>query len=292
MIKKLNVALVVAIVAILAMKGAARLSSAARERKAAKAAAAAESRQKGEALPAPNVYYEYWSGYSVVDPISNRNGILLDVVRAIFPDAKFRNVSGGTSAFAKALAEDPTAVVVGFGEHPAFKGVAFAPTPMAYFPIVVMTLRSNPWKYVGPKSLESLRILASETFLDAKVLREMHERGAPNLKVMPPSVSKVEFADMVERGKADAFVMTGNVDISDGVMDGFASARLVQRFRSSPDIGSDGALLFVSGLDPDFRKRVVDEYEAGIRRLKASGELDRIFGYYGMTPHAIPPAGN
>jgi len=48
--------------------------------------------------------------------------------------------------------ENPKAVVVGFGEHPDLKGVRRAQTPLMKCPLVLMTQRTNPWRYKGPES--------------------------------------------------------------------------------------------------------------------------------------------
>ena len=288
MIKKVNIILAVAFIAMLGTKGLKELKASRTAAANSKAAARqAEMPQKGVSTLAPCVYYAYWAGYSVEDPISNRNGVLLDMIRAIFPNAKYRQLKGNAEEFAKALHEDPQAVVVGFGEHPALKGVIAAPTPMMYYPLVLMTLRTNPWHYKDASSLDGLKILANEAFLDYKVLRDLRDRLGKDskfLQIMPASVSKVELAEMVESGKADAFVATGKKNMEGALRDGFMSVRLIQRFRQSAQIGNEGTFLFVSGKDPEFAKRIVDDYEAGIRRIEKSGELRRIFAYYGMDP--------
>ena len=289
MIKKVNIILAIAFVAVLGIKGVkeVKVSRAAAANSKAAASRQAEAVKDGVSSLAPCVCYGYWSGYSVQDPISNRNGVLLDMVRAIFPNATYRQVRGNVEEFAEILREDSNAVVVGFGEHPALKGMVAAPTPMMHCPLVLMTLRTNPWHYKDASSLNGVRILANEAFLDYKVLRDLRDRlgkDSPFLRILPASVSKVELAEMVENGKADAFVTTGMKNSEGAMRDGFTSVRIIQRFRQSEPIGNEGTFLFVSGKNPEFVKRIVDDYEAGIRRIAKSGELRRILAYYGMEP--------
>ena len=144
MIKKINTLLVVAFVAMLALKGVKVLKDS--RAAAAQSHKAATSERQDASQLAPCVCYGYWAGYSIENPISNRNGVLLDMMRAIFPNATFRNVHGNVDEFAKILREDPKAVVVGFGEHPSLKGMKMAPTPLMHCPLVLMTLRTNPWR--------------------------------------------------------------------------------------------------------------------------------------------------
>ena len=47
-------------------------------------------------------------------------------------------------------------------------------------------------------------------------------------------------------------------------------------------IANDGTMLYVSGKEPEFEKRVINAYEVGIRRIEKSGERRRIFEYYGV----------
>ena len=286
MIKKVNFLLITVFAAMLALKGV-KVFKSNKETKSQVIKTTSSERQNVSQL-SPHICYGYWAGYSVENPISNRNGVLLDTMRAIFPNATFRNVHGNVKEFAKILREDPQAVVVGFGEHPDLQSIKRAPTALMQCPLVVMTLRTNPWHYKGPSSLDSLRIVANEAFLDYKVIRDLRERHANDtnfLRLVSASVSKVELAEMVEKGDCDAFVMAKSKDDNGLLMDGFASMHLVRNFRSSDEIGSDGTFLYVSGLDADLAKRTIDEYETGLRRIDANGERRRIFEYYGM-PYA------
>ena len=283
MIKKINTLLVVAFVAMLALKGVKVLKDS--RAAAAQSHKAATSERQDASQLAPCVCYGYWAGYSIENPISNRNGVLLDMMRAIFPNATFRNVHGNVDEFAKILREDPKAVVVGFGEHPSLKGMKMAPTPLMHCPLVLMTLRTNPWRYKGPKSLDGLRIVVNEAFLDYKVIRELRDRNggdAKRLRFMPSSITKVELAELVEKGEADAFVMAGMKNDQGELMDGFTSIQLIREFRRSEVIGNDGTFLYVSNVDADLARRTIDEFEKGMKRIEASGERRRIFEYYGI----------
>lgn len=283
MIKKVNVALAVAFVVLLAFKGLKGLKDA-RENASAARQDAAPARQEVSQL-APCVYYGYWAGYTLENPISNRNGVLLDIVRAIFPNATFRHVHGNVEDFVTYLREDAHAVVVGFGEHPALNEFPAAATPLMYCPLVLMTLRTNPWRYKDVSSLDGLRIVAGEAYLDYKVMRDLRARAGKDskrLRFFPSSITKVELAEIVEKGEADAFVMADLMNKEGATIDGLTSVRFLQRFRKSKPIANDGTLLYVSGKDADFAKRLAAEYEEGLRRIDRSGERRRIFEYYGI----------
>ena len=289
MIKKLNIVLAVVFVLLCGLKGLKEIKVA-RERDAAEAPAPVRVEQPGAAF-APNVYYEHWSYFAAEDPISNRNGILLDTIRALFPKARFKMLPGGAEDFARKLREEPNAIVVGFGDHPAFAGCRAAATPMAWGKIILMTLRSNPWRYEGEESLDRVRIVTDPVYLDYAVLRERHKKlgdDSPLLRVAPPGTTQMEMAAMVEAGEADAFVAGGDSG-NKGVAVDTMSMRLLQRFRKSDEIGRGDALLYVSALDPEFEKGVLDAYEKGMRRIEASGERRRIFEYYGMVAAPLPP---
>ena len=284
MIKKINVALAIAFAVLLTVKGLKQLKDAATARSATRQNVAAAQQADVSSL-APHVYYGYWAGYTLENPISNRNGILLDIVRAVFPKATFSHVHGNVEAFAKIMQEDPNAVVVGFGNHPELKKYQSAPTPLMHCPLVLMTLRTNPWRYKGAASLDELRIVADEAFLDYKVIRDLRARvgkDSGRLRLVPSTVTKVGLAEIVEKGEADAFVMADLMNVEGATLDGLTSLRFLQRFRKSKVIANDGTMLYVSGKDADFAKCVIDAYEAGIRRIEKSGERRRIFEYYGV----------
>lgn len=288
MIRKINIVMVVAFVALLALKGLKEVKAAHSRRGAVADNMPVETRQT-PAIPPPHVYYDYWMYLSSEDPISNRNGILLDTIRAIFPDATFSLLRGGLEQHVQKLREDPRAVVVGYGRHPAFEDCLAAQTPLAYGRVILMTLRSNPWRYTGPDSLDNLRIVMSADGLGYEELRKRHERLGQDsslLRVFPLTTTPMELAAMVEDGKADAFVTGGDHGFGGGIALG-TSVRIILRFRKSPEIARGDIMLYVSSLDKVYADRVVEAYEAGIRRIDASGERRRIFEYYGMVPTPI-----
>lgn len=290
MIKKINIFLAIVFAALFGLKGLKEIKTARERDAAASAAAPVRAERAGSAL-APNVYYEHWAYFAAEDPISNRNGILLDTLRAIFPNARFQMLQGGAEDFARKLREDPHALVAGFGKHPAFEGCRAAATPMAYGKVILMTLRSNPWRYEGEESLDHVRIVTDPVYLDYAVLRERHEKlgdDSPLFRVAAPGTTQMELAAMVENGEADAFVAGGDSG-NKGVAVDTMSMKLLQRFRKSAEIGRDNALLYVSSVDKEFEKGVLDAYEAGMRRIEDSGERKRIFEYYGMVPAQLPP---
>ena len=160
---------------------------------------------------------------------------------------------------------------------------------MAYGTAILMTLRTNQWTYDGEKSLDALRIVTAADFLDYGALRRRYERlggDSPLFRVLPVSTTQMELAAMVEEGKADAFVVSGDAG-KDGVEAEATSIRILQHFRKSAEIARGDVLLYVSAVDGEYAKRVIDAYEAGIRRIEASGERRRIFEYYGMVPEPV-----
>ena len=72
-------------------------------------------------------------------------------------------------------------------------------------------------------------------------------------------------------------------------IDGLTSTRFLQNFRKSKMISSDGTVFYVSGKDPEFAKRLVEEFEAGFRRIKENGQLRRIREYYGIPSETNQP---
>lgn len=294
MIKKINIALAVAFAVLLALKGVKSLMP---ERGKAAASAAKTEVRKGGDAPAVNVYYSNWTYFAQEDRISNRNGVCLDTLKAIFPNAVFKNLHMAKMAeYVSILANDPAAVLCTFGDHPDLKGFPMAPTPIAYSKIVLYTLRSNPWRYTGPESLEKLKIATTRDFLDFAFIRDLYERlgeDSARLKVYPTSTTEAELENAVESGEADAFVATGvkmhNALSADAAQQRSSTSRL-KRFRFSSEIASDHVYLHTSSVDPEMSKRIIDAYEAGMKRIEANGERRRLFAYYDFIPEPVAEA--
>lgn len=290
MIKKVNIALVAVFVAMFVIKG---LKSKSAPKAAAPEPSPAAETAEGVSSLAPNAYYAYWAGYTLENPISNRNGILLDIVRAVFPKVTFEWIRDDVSEIVEKLRTDERAVAVGFGAHEAMAGFPSAPTPLMRCPLVLMTLRTNPWRYTDFSSLTNLRIVVSDALMDYTVmqrLRELTAGGGARLHVLSNGVTKVDMGEMVLRGEADAMAVADLQNEEGVAKDGLASTRFIQNFRKSPEIACDGTLLYTSGLNAEFSKQVIEDFEKGLRRIDASGELRRICEYYGV-PY-VSPAGS
>lgn len=284
MIKKLNIALLIAFVAILAVK---MISGLLPGEGKARSAAPTEVAEVVSNEPMVHIYYVRWLNYAVENRITNRNGVLLDTMREIFPHAEVRYLPGDVAGFVKVLAEDPAAVVVGFGAHPALEQAVLAPTPMATATLIVRTLRGNPWRYTGPESLDKLRLVVYDSLLDYEAMRVRLKRfgeGSDLFQIVKEGTSLGDIAEIIESGKADAFVDTCESSAASQEM---TSAHILQMFRTSKPIAKDPVLLHVSSLDPEFAKAVVEAYESGLRRIDANGVRKRIFDYYGMTPNPL-----
>lgn len=240
MIRKINIALAVLFVAMFALKGL----KTAMQSGGAPAAREETAEPSGDVSElAPHVYYEYWAGYTLENPISNRNGVLLDMVRAVFPNATFDLVHGDVSNVVERLRTDSRAVVVGFGDHTALAEFPVAPTPLMNCPLVLMTLRTNPWHYTDFSSLTNLRIVANDAFLDytdIRSLKKLTENGGANLRILPDGVTKVEMAEMVMKGEADAMVIADLRNSEGAPKDGLTSMRFIQSFRKSSVVASEG----------------------------------------------------
>ncbi len=292
MIRKINITLALAFVILFAFKGLKSLSSSRADARA-KDGGEASAADTASSL-APRVYYFHWTSFSVQNKLADRNGILLGSMQLIFPKATFVHLRGGVQEFAKALREDPAAVVVGYGHHPSLEGVgAVSELPLAYSRLAVMTHRSNPWRYKGPESLAGLRIVSSDDFLDFPLVQRLIKaqesgstNGIPTIRVMPNIRSREDFAKIVEAGEADAFFATCDNAM---VMPELISSTILQRFRMSDEIGRGAVLFHVSNRDPEFAKAVLREYEEGLRRIDSNGVRRRLFDYYGFVPEPLTP---
>ncbi len=288
MIRKINILLAVVFAVMFAIKS---LKSLKDSRAVRSAPPPAVAQADAASTLSPNVYYIYWAGYSQLNPITNRNGVLLDIVRAVFPNATLMRECETVDEVVERLRSDDRAVLVGLGAHDALKEFPVAPTPLMYTPLVLLTLRTNPWRYTDYSSLTNLKIIADCAYLDCAVLRQLQAdtaKGGAFLRTFPSTVTKVQLAEMVLRGEADGFAMS-YLPNSEGTMkDGMNAVRIIQNFRKSPPISSDGTLFYVSGKDPAFAEACIADFEKGIRRIDKTGELRRIYEYYG-TPYSPPP---
>ena len=103
----------------------------------------------------------------------------------------------------------------------------------------------------------------------APMLKHERERLLNEILKRAGEAKDVSLSRLCEMGEADAFVMADLKNAQGAAIDGLTSTRFLQNFRKSKMISSDGTVFYVSGKDPEFAKRLVEEFEAGFRRIKA-----------------------
>lgn len=267
MIKKLNIVLIAAIGAILVLKAILGLC----ERSASSSETYSESAELRNAAFAPRVHYYTWIPYASVNPLTNRNGYILDVIRAIFPRAVFINDLRDVTDTQKMFEKDPDAVVVCYGDHPALAGIPAAPTPIVKTDIILFTDRANPWRYRGPDSLKELKIGLDADYLDSPVIRA-HE----NKEILPDSFTRAAQFAKIGNG-IDALVSSCS---NDAMIFADTSVGEHVNYRKSDPIDRVDILFRVSAADPERAKAYIEAYENGWKEILKSGELDRIREYY------------
>lgn len=268
MIKKLNIALIAAVGAILVLKVIIGLCS------GSGATASAVAFQEGEVRNAaftPHVHYYTWIPYASENPLTNRNGYILDVIRAIFPRAVFIDDLKDVGDTAEIFAKDPDACVVCYGDHPNLVDFPVAPTPIVQTDVVLFTDRTNPWRYRGPDSLKELRIGLDADYLDSPVVRAQE-----NKVILPDNITRAAQFAKIGNG-VDALVSSGS---DDAMIFSDTSVGEHVNYRRSAPIDRVGILFRISNKDPEKAKAYIEAYERGWEEIRKSGEIDRIREYY------------
>lgn len=286
MIKKLNIALVVFFALMLALKG---LKSALAHRPVATPAVAAAVAPEVSDL-APDVLYAEWEGFVSPNPITNRNGLLLDILREIFPQMRLVPIRGGMKTVVEMLRENPTAVLIGFGDHPAIMEFPRSQVPIGYSEVVVCTRRTNPWRYADLASLKKLRLGINEEFLDYPRVNAYYTENkeeAHRVKLYSRQNARNQQRDDFGNDRLDGFLATQGVFSNE--TDGTSALNAIQLRESAPI--DRGEIFFrVSNTDPEKTAALIRAYEQGMERLRGRGILRRIYEYYGKTAAPSPDA--
>lgn len=283
MIKKLNVFLFVVIGTMLVLKvalDAVRSSG---------TTASSERPPAGPVLNAefsPRIIYEPLVTLAVENPLTHRNGYMLDVLSAIFPNARFEELLLNPELARKVLTEDPTAVTVVYGDHPGLRDFPRAETSLATEEVVLYTLRELEWNYTGPESLAKIRIGMTEGYEDCPNLMRYCEASKTNahpMRVFRPS-EKYYFdpTAAVVDGVVDAIALA-NTDYSSSPDELGITGGTIVSFNTSPVIDRVPLMFIVSKADPEYSKRLIEAYENGLKEIEASGRLRRIREYYRIS---------
>lgn len=276
MIRKINLVLFTVFLALL---GAKAFKNALVKRRAQQPTAV-EAVASDVSKLAPHFYYVSWTGFSGMNPVSNRNGVLLDILRTIFPKASFTRFEGNVTELAAKLNADPSAAMPVCGDYPELNQCPKAKTPLCEAELVLLTARANPWRYKDESSLDALRIGVLSDMKEFPLVRRLRERWKDQperLTVLPSASTVSDISAKFEGGTINAFFWTGGagacaVDVS--------SAFVLQRVRMSKPIAKTPVILHASSQSPEKSAELLRDYEAGMVRLERTGALRRIREYY------------
>ena len=273
MIKKINIALVTVFALMFGLK---TVIDFAKERRNT-VAPAKPIEVEGSQIPI-NVYYDDWAPFTCRDYLSGHLGCILDEIRVIFPKANFIEMDeeGESDPWTiKKLETDPLAVMVTSGDVDAdFAAFPMAKTPTAYYEIRLLTLRSNPWRYTGPESLEKLRIATESSYLDNSLMLDLEKRGI--VKVYPSE--RLLNLQIVKDGEADAVAQGFSTDRN--ALGEETMLYFDEECRVSDPIGKVELHLRTSKLSTEASNAIIHDYEEGMKRIEASGARRRAFEYY------------
>lgn len=279
MIKKLNICLLAVLLLLFGVKMV-------KDRVSAPTipAAAVVERPVRNAEFSPTIYYLPWAPYAVVNQLTNRNGYLLDVLRAIFPNARLVRVYGSVRDIAARLHDDPSGVQCEYGEHMFLTNVVSASTPLMMRDVAVYTGRTDPWVYEDLSSLEKICLGVSEDDLDGKVICEYVRKywnDPKHVRIFTGNLrDNKEWQAEMRAKRVNGYLDTQTRSVSSFRLGSAADQTLL--FRESPKIDTVPCRFSVSDRDPAYAKLLIEAYERGYREIEASGELRRLREYYGI----------
>lgn len=218
-----------------------------------------------------------------IDEIANRNGFLLDELRAIFPKARFKFTQEDyMDESVRALSTNPRAVVVfPTSATGSFTNACAATTPLGWSNLIVLTPRTSTWVYRGRDSLKDMRILVDNELREIELVRSLRSNG--HLIGIDESSDSVDgLFKAFAAGTVDAAFCLTSMTRSGEMLSDMTSIEF-EDLRFSKPICRVNQTIFVSNLDTNFAQRVIADYEAGMKRIKESGERRRICEYYDFT---------
>lgn len=269
MIKKINIAVVILFFAMLLVKMIVSLGGG-----SASKGVVTPIAPEGSQLE-PTVYYPWWPPYFAEDVVAKRDGMVLDQIKAIFPRARFVGTGDYGVTNNEKLRADRRGVTFYVREAEDVSGFVASTNALATFVIRISTLRSCPWKYTGPDSIRDIKLYVPAVVSTVPFVKDLIDRG----------VGRIADANENVDGKLLSGQMDGYVDCaamykaSDGT-DGHSFA--YEEFHFSPPLAKSDLIVLVNAADPEFAEAFIRDFDAGLERIRANGQLRRIKEYYGL----------
>ena len=277
--KKLYVAVILAFGALFGLKVLLDIV-APLEEKASSDEAVLSTREAASEL-APNVYYYRVDPYMKENPVTHRNGYFIDIVRAVFPRAKFIREGSCAADYVKLLEQDPMGVVIGYGDHPLLKAFPAAKTPVGWMHVYLFTRRDCKWRYDGTETLDNVRIGIDSDYLDSKVISGLIAKWKSD-----PSHVRVYQATKEDRKPVFRAIEKGEIEAYAGISPDVyhaqetSSREVISNYRRSEPIDKTYMRFRVSNKDSALAEALIEAWEKGRERCERSGELKRIRQYY------------
>jgi len=281
MIKKINTLVFVLIGVMIVVKAVLNASKSASSGDAADGFVPAAVRN---AEFAPTVHYFSIPGLSLANPMLNRNGYLLDIVRAVFPNSRFDGVEVPSLELCRQhLDNEGDNVMVVTKDFGKIFDLTLSDVVLYNHQIVIYTLRRNGWSYKGPESLFELKSLGIRD--DLRVLPAVQKLLGDKLNDRLRVYKKGEaghtrFSQVLLSGEVEAYMVQRHSSSLSRTEDWGVTGDSLMNLRCSKPVCELPCVLGVKTSDPERSKRLIEAFDRGYREIEQNGELRRIREYY------------
>jgi polar amino acid transport system substrate-binding protein len=231
---------------------------------------------------------DYWAPYNG-NPGEKPPGYVVEMMEAIYAPLKVK-IDYQLMPWTRAVDE------AGKGKVQAVIGALKADAPQLTFPqepcgkssIGFYTLASDAWVFSGPDSLtgKTLGVIADYSYseqLDAYI--KQHRADTKKISFTTGDSALEQSIQMLRRGRIGVFVEDLNVFEAKRAKLGLKKEDF--RLAGQDNESSPIYVAFAPNL-PETAKLVAD-WDAGVKRLRASGELAKILATYGLTDWQSTP---
>lgn len=221
---------------------------------------------------------DHWMPFNG-DPASDRPGIMIEVVRAIFP-AEGITVDYQISPWARSVKDCEEGRIDGIigATHEDFPDGVFPAEALGTVEVALIVPAASTFTYHDIASIQAVRLgcIAEYTYTDEL---DAHIAANPGgrVNVLAGDAPLAQAIALLQRGRLDVFVEDPKV-FHEALAEAHADAAA---FRTAATLASKPLYIAFSPARPNAR-RYAALLDAGVARLRASGELQALLAKYGM----------
>jgi polar amino acid transport system substrate-binding protein len=229
---------------------------------------------------------DIWEPYNAA-PESDKPGYMIEVTKAIFTKAGIKvdyQCKGWTwDRSIEEARQGRIDAIVGAAKDDA-PDFIFPEEPFVYQQVTIFKKKGNPWKYQGVNSLQNIKLGVISGYAYDDSVDEYIEKNTNkvNIQIVKTDNALELNIKKLEAGRIDATIEDASVFNVKAT-----SLSMKDKFEEAGVVGEPDNITIAFSPAKETSKKYADILSKGLKEMRASGELKKLMGKYGLKDLSV-----